>query len=142
MQGAADSTGSTTSGTNTADKKLDQLVWKFLPSIDEQGLSNKSNRKKLQGLFNKYLKPEAGGALKNVDVKMAWGSQFKESSQTIPKKDKSSEKNQSTDETNFVMDVIIYYLYYDIVFDKAKYPKNVPIVDLPYEMVEFLIKKV
>jgi len=73
MQGAADSTGSTTSGTNTADKKLDQLVWKFLPSIDEQGLSNKANRKKLQTLFNKYLKPEAGGALKNVDVKMAWG---------------------------------------------------------------------
>lgn len=40
------------------------------------------------------------------------------------------------------MDVIIYYLYYDIVFDKAKYPKNVPFVDLPYEIVEFLIKKV
>ena len=40
------------------------------------------------------------------------------------------------------MDVIIYYLYYDIVFDKAKYPKNVPFVDMPYEMVEFLIKKV
>ena len=73
MQGAADSTGSTTSASNTADKKLDQLVWKFLPSIDEQGLSNKANRKKLQTLFNKYLKPEAGGTLKNVDVKMAWG---------------------------------------------------------------------
>jgi len=39
------------------------------------------------------------------------------------------------------MDVIIYYLYYDIVFDKTKYPKNVPFVDMPYEMIEFIIKK-
>lgn len=39
------------------------------------------------------------------------------------------------------MDVIIYYLYYDIVNDKQKYPKSVPFVDLPYEMVDFLIKK-
>ena len=46
------------------------------------------------------------------------------------------------DENMFIMDVIIYYLYYDIVSDKTKYPKSVPIVDLPYEMVEFLIKKV
>jgi hypothetical protein len=52
------------------------------------------------------------------------------------------QKKDIADETNFVMDVIIYYLYYDIVFDKAKYPKNVPFVDLPYELVEFLIKKV
>jgi len=41
----------------------------------------------------------------------------------------------------FIMDVIIYYLYYDIVYDKNKYPKNVPIVDLPQEMIEFLIKR-
>ena len=40
----------------------------------------------------------------------------------------------------FICDVIIYYLYYDIVHDKTKYPKNVPIVDLPCEMIEFLIK--
>jgi len=52
------------------------------------------------------------------------------------------QKKDIADETNFVMDVIIYYLYYDIVFDKAKYPKNVPFVDLPYELVEFLIKNV
>ena len=39
------------------------------------------------------------------------------------------------------MDVIIYYLYYEIVNDKTKYPKCVPFVDLPYEMVEYLIKK-
>ena len=42
----------------------------------------------------------------------------------------------------FIMDVIIYYLYYDIVFDKSKYPKNVPFVDLPTEVIEFLIKRV
>ena len=44
------------------------------------------------------------------------------------------------EETMFIMDVIIYYLYYDIVHDKTKYPKNIPIVDLPCEMIEFLIK--
>lgn len=45
------------------------------------------------------------------------------------------------DETMFIMDIIIYYLYYDIVFDRQKFPKSVPFVDLPYEMIEFLIKK-
>ena len=35
------------------------------------------------------------------------------------------------DEHNFIQDVIIYYLYYEIVSDKKKYPKNVPFVDLP-----------
>jgi hypothetical protein len=40
------------------------------------------------------------------------------------------------------MDVIIWYLYYDIVNDKSKYPKKVPYVDLPYEMIDYLIKKV
>ena len=39
------------------------------------------------------------------------------------------------------MDVIIYYLYYDIVMDRQKYPKAVPFVDLPKEMIDFLIKK-
>jgi len=46
------------------------------------------------------------------------------------------------DEVNFIIDVMIYYLYYDIVFDRQKYPKAVPFVDFPIEMVEFLIKKV
>jgi len=39
------------------------------------------------------------------------------------------------------MDVIIFYLYYDIVMDRSKYPKAVPFVDLPIEMIDFLIKK-
>ena len=42
----------------------------------------------------------------------------------------------------FILDVIIYYLYYDIVTDKKKYPKAVPFVDLPIEIIEWLIKKV
>ena len=41
----------------------------------------------------------------------------------------------------FIMDVIIYYLYYDIVTDRQKYPKSVPFVDLPLEMIEYLLKK-
>ena len=46
------------------------------------------------------------------------------------------------DEVAFIMDVFIYYLYYEIVHDRQKYPKSVPIVELPIEMIEFLIKKV
>ena len=44
------------------------------------------------------------------------------------------------DESMFIMDVIIYYLYYDIITNKGKYPKNVPYIDLPIEMIEYLIK--
>jgi hypothetical protein len=50
-------------------------------------------------------------------------------------------KKDMADETQFIMDVIIYYLYHDIVTDRSKYPKAVPFVDLPLEMIEFLIKK-
>lgn len=50
-------------------------------------------------------------------------------------------KKDMPDEINFCIDVMIYYLYYDIVFDRQKYPKSVPLVDFPIEMVEFLIKK-
>ena len=39
------------------------------------------------------------------------------------------------------MDTVIYYLYYEVVTDKAKYPKQVPFIDLPYEMIDYLIKK-
>ena len=46
------------------------------------------------------------------------------------------------DEMMFIMDIIIYYLYYDIISNKAKYPKNVPYIDLPIEMIEYLIKSV
>lgn len=39
----------------------------------------------------------------------------------------------------FIIDVIIYYLYYDIVEDKSKYPRNIPNIDFPTEIIEFLI---
>mgnify|MGYP000979693776 FL=1 len=54
----------------------------------------------------------------------------------------SVSKKDMQDEINFVIDVMVYYLYYDIVFDRQKYPKAVPLVDFPIEMIEFLIKKV
>ena len=54
-----DSTGgSTTSKSEAADKTLPTSQYKYFPSIEEQGLSEKSNKKKLQTLFNRYLKPE------------------------------------------------------------------------------------
>jgi hypothetical protein len=56
MSTPADSTGSTTS--SSPDKTLPQSQWKYFPSIEEQGLGEKSNRKRLQTLFNRYLKPE------------------------------------------------------------------------------------
>jgi len=50
-------------------------------------------------------------------------------------------KKDVHDETMFIVDVIIYYLYHEIVNDRSKYPKAVPFVDLPIEIIEFLIKK-
>lgn len=72
---------------------------------------------------------------KSLDIQKEWGKNFKDAVANIPKKDLH-------DETVFIMDTIIYYLYHEIVSDKTKYPKSVPFVDLPYEMIEFLIKKV
>ena len=51
-------------------------------------------------------------------------------------------KKDIGEETTFIMDTIIYYLYHEIVTDRTKYPKNVPFVDLPIEIIDFLIKKV
>jgi len=69
------------------------------------------------------LKPEQN-ATKSLDIQKVWGKTFKEGIQQISKAD-------MVDEIKFIMDVIIYYLYYEIVNDKRKYPKNVPFVDLP-----------
>lgn len=53
---------------------------------------------------------------------------------------------RANEECIFIMDVIIYNLYYDIVFDKTRYPnkdpKNPPYVNFPIEMIEYLIKRV
>ena len=69
------------------------------------------------------MKPEQN-ATKSLDIQKVWGKTFKEGIQQISKAD-------LMDEIKFIMDVIIYYLYYEIVNDKRKYPKNVPFVDLP-----------
>lgn len=69
------------------------------------------------------MKPEQN-ATKSLDIQKVWGKTFKEGIQQISKAD-------MMDEIKFIMDVIIYYLYYEIVNDKRKYPKNVPFVDLP-----------
>lgn len=129
-----ESTGSTTSKTDKKENSIPKDHFRFLPTIAEQGLAEKSNRKKLQALFDKYLKP-AQNDHKSLDIQKEWGKTFKEAINNIPKKDLH-------EEMMFIMDVIIYYLYHDIVSDRTKYPKSVPFVDLPYEMVEFLIKKV
>ncbi len=127
-----DSTGSSTSNTKR-ENSIPKENHRFLPSISEFGLGEKHNRKKLQMLFDRYLKPQQNDS-KTLDVQKEWGKQFKEGIANVPKKDLH-------DETCFIMDVIIYYLYYDIVTDRQKYPKAVPFVDLPMEMIEFLIKR-
>ena len=80
------------------------------------------------------MKPQQNES-KTLDIQKQWGLNFKEGMASCSKKDLQ-------DEVNFVIDVMIYYLYYDIVFDKQKYPKGIPFVDLPIEIIEFLIKKV
>ena len=126
-----ESTGSTISKSDR--NELPKEHWRFIPSIGEQHLGDNSKRKKLQILFDRYLKPQQSES-KAQDVQKEWGKQFKESINCIKKVDVA-------DETNFIMDIIIYYLYYEIVNDRAKYPKTVPFVDLPQEMIEFLVKK-
>jgi hypothetical protein len=115
------------------ENSLPKDAWKYLPSISEFGLNDKNNKKRLQYLFDSYLRPQQNES-KTLEITKEWGRQFKEAATVIPKK-------LMQEETMFIMDVIVYYLYYDIVTDKTKYPKNVPIVDLPCEMIEFLIKR-
>ena len=128
-----ESTGSTSSKIDKKENSIPKDMYKYLPSIQEQGLGEKHQRKKLQTLFDKYLKPQQNES-KTLDIQKEWGKQFKESIASITKKDMN-------DEVAFIMDVFIYYLYYEIVHDRQKYPKSVPLVDLPIEMIEFLIKK-
>lgn len=52
-----ESTGSTTSKSDRNENSLPKDMYRFIPSIGEQGLAEKSHRKKLQALFDKYLKP-------------------------------------------------------------------------------------
>ena len=51
-------TGGTAAGkTDKKENSIPKDNYRFIPSISEQGLGEKPQRKKLQGLFDKYLKP-------------------------------------------------------------------------------------
>ena len=128
-----ESTGSTTSKAKDSDVTIPKDHYKFFPSIAEQGLSDKANKKKLDGLCSKYLRPKQNDQ-KSLDIQKVWGSNFKDGLASMAKKDIESE-------TAFIMDAIIYALYHEVVTDKSKYPKSVPFIDLPIEMIEYLIKK-
>lgn len=117
-------------GIDRISKEIPKDHFKYLPSIAEEGLGEKNNRKKLQVMFDKYLKPKQP----KTEIQKEWGRHFKEGISQISKKDLDVE-------TKFIADIVIYYLYYDIVLDRSKYPKTVPFVDLPIEIIEFLIKK-
>ena len=52
-----ESTGSTTSKTDKKENTIPKDHFKFLPAINEQSLGEKTNRKKLQIMFDRYLKP-------------------------------------------------------------------------------------
>ena len=72
------STGSTTSKTDKKENSIPKENFKYIPSIAEFGLSeDKKNKKKLQTLFDKYLKPKQNEN-KSVDIQKEWGKQFKE----------------------------------------------------------------
>ena len=85
-----DSTGSTTSKEpklgmapkQEAGKKENSIPkehWKYLPSIQEFGLSDKNNKKRLQYLFDSYLRPMQNES-KTLEIAKEWGRQFKEAS--------------------------------------------------------------
>ena len=58
-----DSTGSSltkekkSAGDDTHNNSLPREEWKYFPSILQFGLNDKSNKKRLQYLFDSYLKP-------------------------------------------------------------------------------------
>lgn len=62
-----DSTGSTFSKNDKKDISISKDHFKYFPSIQEQGLGEPNNRKKLQALFEKYLKP-AQNESKTLDI--------------------------------------------------------------------------
>ena len=52
-----ESTGATTSKTDKLENSIPKDHYRFLPSIQEQSLGEKGNRKRLETLFSRYLKP-------------------------------------------------------------------------------------
>jgi hypothetical protein len=80
-------TGSTSSAkASKASNSIPSDHYKFFPSIMEQNLSDKNNKKKLQSYFDRYLKPPQNET-KSLDIQKEWGKQFKEGSANIAKKD-------------------------------------------------------
>ena len=67
-----ESTGSTTSKADKKENTIPKDHFKFMPSINEQSLGEKQNRKKLQSLFDKYLKPQQND-MKSLDIQKEWG---------------------------------------------------------------------
>ena len=49
--------GTTTAKTDKKENTIPKDHYRFIPSISEQGLGEKPQRRKLQALFDKYLKP-------------------------------------------------------------------------------------
>ena len=62
-----ESTGSTTSKTDKKENGIPTEHYRFLPSISEFGWGEKQNRKELQILFDRYLKPNQNDS-KTIDV--------------------------------------------------------------------------
>ena len=50
-----ESTGSTTSKNDKKENTIPKEMFRFITSIQEQGLGEKQNRKKLQAMFDIYL---------------------------------------------------------------------------------------
>ena len=62
-----ESTGSTTSKSDKKENSIPKDYYKFIPSINEMGLNEKTGRKKLQVLFDRYLKPAQNDS-KTLDI--------------------------------------------------------------------------
>ena len=67
---------------------------------------------------------------------MAWGKNFKVALEAMDPETKN-------EETMFIMDVVIYYHYYIFILEDQNNftTKHVPNVDLPIEMIQFIIEK-
>lgn len=58
---------STPSKSDKKENSIPKEHYRYLQSIAEQGLGEKQNRKKLQALFDRYLKPQQNES-KSLDI--------------------------------------------------------------------------
>jgi hypothetical protein len=107
-------------------------LYKYFPSIQQYRLHNKKER--LGKLFESYMRPAetSDQSEQEQELLQAWGSK-------LPALNDISPDNAAL-QRDFFADVLIFYLFYDIVNDKGKYPDNVPRVDLPQQLVNRAIK--